>query len=297
MVGDDDFIVRFFKPEFCEQVFRNQQVCIHGFISRADFLGGLMQYQTIIYKEQDYIATITLNRPDTLNSVNSLMCEEFLTALDSVENNTDVRVLIITGTGRGFCSGADVNELVKGSLASGINGSALVQKLHSLKIPTVAMINGVAAGGGACLALACDMRTGSEHARLINAFVRIGLSAGWGGAWLYPRAMGIGKGLEILLTGDALEADEAYRVGALNKLVPADELETVTMTLARKLADGPPLGIWETKRQVYQGIETDLETALERSNRGEVEVTIPTEDHLEGIAANREKRKPIFKGK
>lgn len=256
-----------------------------------------MAYQTIVYKNQDFVATITLNRPDTLNSVNSQMCEEFLRAIETVENRNDARVLIITGAGRGFCSGADISELVKGSLASGINGSELVQKLHSMKIPTIAMVNGVAAGGGACLALACDMRTGSENTRFINAFVRIGLSAGWGGAWLYQQAMGVGKALEILLTGDALEAEEAHRVGALNKLVPADELETETMTLARKLAEGPPLAIWETKKQVYQGIETDLETALERSNRGEVEVTIPTEDHLEGIAANREKRKPIFKGK
>jgi 2-(1,2-epoxy-1,2-dihydrophenyl)acetyl-CoA isomerase len=256
-----------------------------------------MVYKTIIYKNQDSVATITLNRTDTLNSVNSKMCEEFLAAIDTIENGNEARVLIIAGAGRGFCSGADVGELAKGSLASGINGSELVQRLYSMKIPTIAMVNGVAAGGGACLALACDMRIGSENARFINAFVRIGLSAGWGGAWLYQRAMGVGKALEILLTGDALEAKEAYRVGALNKLVPADELETETMILARKLADGPPLAIWETKKQVYQGIASDLETALERSNRGEVEVTIPTEDHLEGIAANREKRKPVFKGK
>lgn len=256
-----------------------------------------MDYQTLILDKKDHVATITLNRPDKLNAVNAQLSDEIVLALENVGNDAEARVLVITGAGRGFCSGADVGVLAQGSLTAGIDGHTIIRKLRGLQIPVIAMVNGVAAGGGACLALACDMRIGSENARFINAFVRIGLSAGWGGPWLYREAMGLGKALEILLTGDALEAKEAHRVGVLNKLVPSDELEKETMALARKLADGPALAIRETKLQVYEGLETDLDTAIERSGRGEVEVTIPTEDHREGVLANREKRKPVFKGK
>lgn len=267
-----------------------------------------MNYETIIVEKKDHIATITLNRPDRLNAVNAQMSEEFLSALDDVDKDDEVRVLVITGAGRGFCAGADVRGMAGGTEATGtttgrgtdmqraIAGTEMVMQLQKMGKPTIAMVNGVAAGGGAALALACDMRIGSENARFINAFVRIGLSSGWGGPWLYPRAMGLGKALEILLTGDALEAKEAERVGALIKLVPADELEKETMALARKLADGPPLAIRETKLQVYQGLGTDLETALKRADTGE-HVTIASADHREGIAAFREKRKPVFKGK
>lgn len=257
-----------------------------------------MDYQMLVLDKKDHVATLTLNRPEKLNAVNGQLASELVLAFDEVGNDDEVRVLVITGAGRGFCSGADVGALSEeGSLTAGIDGSSIIRRLQALQIPVIAMVNGVAAGGGACLALACDMRVGSENARFINAFVRIGLSAGWGGPWLYPRAMGLGKGLEILLTGDALEAQDAHRVGALNKLVPSAELEQETMALARKLADGPPLAIRETKLQVYEGLETDLDTAIERSGRGEAEVTIPTEDHREGVLANREKRKPVFKGK
>ena len=158
------------------------------------------------------------------------------------------------------------------------------------------MVNGIAAGAGFDLALACDLRIGSENARFMNAFIRIGLFPGWGGTWLYPRVMGLGKALEYLLTGDFLEAKEAEKLGVLNRLVPADELEKETMSLARKLAVGPPIAIKLTKLQVYKGLGMDLETALQIAAACET-ITLSSEDHKEGISAFLEKRQATYHGR
>lgn len=259
-----------------------------------------MEFENILYSKSNHIATITLNQPQTLNAVTGPLCRDFLAALDDLESDDDVRVFVLTGAGRGFCSGANVGTLSAGvdtnHAGSEIAGSTLVRRIDALKIPTIAMVNGVAAGGGAALAFACDMRVGAPAARFINAFQRIGLGSGWGGPLLYARAMGAPKAMEIMLTGDALESEEAYRVGALNQLVPQEDLEAETMALAQRLADAAPLAVRDTKQQILEGLSSDLATATARSDQGE-RVTIPTEDHREGIAAFMEKRKAVFKGK
>jgi len=137
---------------------------------------------------------------------------------------------------------------------------------------------------------------GSEHARFMNAFVKIGLFPGWGGTWFYPRAMGIAKGLEYLFTGDFIEAKDAERLGVVNRIVPAGDLEKETMILARKIADGPPIPMKLMKLQVYEGLGMDLGTALQMAAACET-ITLTSEDHKEGVAAFREKRKPEFKGR
>jgi enoyl-CoA hydratase/carnithine racemase len=162
--------------------------------------------------------------------------------------------------------------------------------------PTIAMVNGVAVGGGFDVALACDLRIGSKDARFRNAFVKIGLFPGWGGTWLYPRVMGLGKALEYLFTGDFLGAEEAERLGVLNKMVVPEELEKETMVLARKIAQGPPIAIRLMKLQAYKGLQMDMETALEMAAACET-ITLNSEDHKEGVAAFREKREAQFKGK
>lgn len=266
-----------------------------------------MSYETITLEKKGKVAVLTLNRPDRYNAVTAKMCQEFLAALDEVDKDIEARVLVLTGAGKAFCSGADVQGMSGGKDATGdtgqgtdmqrqIVGPAMVTALQKLKKPTIAMVNGVAAGGGAALALGCDMRMGCENSRFINAFVRIGLASGWGGPWLYPRAMGLGKAFEIMLTGDALEAKEAEKLGTLNHLVLSADLEKETMALANKLAEGAPIALTITKQQIYHALGTDLEGAIKKANESE-NITLGSEDHKEGVGAFREKRKPVFKGR
>jgi len=269
-----------------------------------------VDYETILLEKKDNITTITLNRPERLNALNPQMMQELASALDEVEADDETRVLVITGAGRGFCAGADVRGMAGGTergsrtaasaeeLRQGLINSAgkVMPRIHKLQKPTIAMVNGPAVGAGFDLALVCDLRIGSENARFMNAFVRIGLFPGWGGTWLYPRVMGLGKALEYLYTGDFIEAEEAEKLGVLNRLVPADELEKETMALARKIAAGPPISIKLMKLQVYEGLDMDLDTALRIAAACET-ITLSSEDHREGVAAFREKRPPKFQGR
>lgn len=269
-----------------------------------------MDFATILLKKEDWIATITLNRPDRLNAVTPKMAHELLAVIEDVDKDDEVRVLVLTGAGRGFCAGADVGGMTGGTQEGmGTARSAEeMRRYHSrvvgriclglqkLQKPTIAMVNGIAVGGGFDMALACDMRIGSKNTRFRNAFVKIGLFPGWGGTWLYPRVMGLGKALEYLFTGDFLEAEEAEKIGVLNKLVPPEDLERETMSLARKIAQGPPIAIRLMKLQAYKGLQMDLETALEMAAACET-ITLTSEDHKEGVAAFREKREAQFKGR
>ena len=269
-----------------------------------------MDWETILLKKENLIATITLNRPDRLNAVTPKMASELLAALDDVDRDDEARVLVLTGSGKGFCAGADVGGMTGGSqegMGTARNAEEM-RRYHSrvvgriclgfqkLQKPTIAMVNGVAVGGGFDMALACDMRVGSKNARFRNAFVKIGLFPGWGGTWLYPRVMGLGKAFEYLFTGDFLEAEEAEKIGVLNRLVPPENLEKETMALARKIALGPPIAIRLMKLQAYKGLQTDMETALEMAAACET-ITLTSEDHKEGVAAFREKREAQFKGR
>jgi len=269
-----------------------------------------MSYETIILEKKDAIATITLNRPERLNAINPQMTQELASALDNVEADAGVRVLVITGAGRGFCAGADVGGMTGGAerdssaavtaeeLRQGLIHSAgrVMPRIHKLQKPTIAMVNGSAVGAGFDLALVCDIRIGSEKSRFMNAFVRIGLFPGWGGTWLYPRVMGVGKALEYLYTGDFMEAEEAERLGVLNKLVKAEELEAETLAFARKIASGPPISLKLMKLQVYKGLGMDFETALQFAAACET-ITLSSEDHREGVAAFREKRQARYQGR
>jgi 2-(1,2-epoxy-1,2-dihydrophenyl)acetyl-CoA isomerase len=164
-----------------------------------------------------------------------------------------------------------------------------------MEIPTIAMVNGFAVGGGFDYACACDIRIGSEKARFGSAFIGVGLVPETGGGYLLPRIVGLSKALEILYTGKWVGAEEAERIGLLNKLVPADKLEWETMELARQLAKAAPIAIGMTKQLVYRGLETDLDTALQMSAAYQAIVTF-SEDHHEGVAAWREKREPVYRG-
>ena len=265
-----------------------------------------MDVETVILKKEGHIATITMNRPETMNALNIQMLQEMVAAIDEIARNDDVRVVVLTGAGRVFCSGADISE---GGKASGLSGTPVemhhnvrnsYQKvalgLQRLDKPTIAMVNGAAVGAGCDFAFACDMRVGSEKARFRNGFVRVGLIPGGGGTWLYTRLMGLGRGREFLFTGEFLEAEEAEHIGVLNKIVPAEDLERETMELAQKIANNPPLAVQMSKMMAYKALESDLEAALEQAAACQA-LALSSEDHREGVDAFIERREAQFKGR
>ena len=251
------------------------------------------------------IARITLNRPERLNALNDQMQIEIADAVATADSDPDVRVLILTGEGRAFCAGGDLNNLGGSTNGSGegwTSGNAdevrrsfklaqqMILGVQHCEKPVIAMVNGVATGAGLDLACACDIRIGTPRSRFMSAYVRIGLFPGFGGTWLYPRTLGsLGRAAEMLFTGDFLEADEAYRLGFLNRLVSEDELESTTMQMAARIAAGPPIAIRLSKLMLYKGLEFDLETAMKMAAAGET-ITLTSQDHIEGVSAFREKR-------
>ena len=268
-------------------------------------------YDLILYHadHDSGIACITLNRPDRLNALNDQMQIEIADAVAEADADPNIRVLIITGSGRAFCAGGDLNNLGGSANGSGegwTSGNAdevrrsfrlaqeMILGVQRCEKPVIAMVNGVATGAGLDLACACDIRIGTPLSRFMSAYVRIGLFPGFGGTWLYPRTIGsLGRAAEMLFTGDFLEADEAHRLGFLNRLVPEEELETTTMEMAERIAAGPPIAIRLSKLMLYKGLEFDLETAMKMAAAGET-ITLTSQDHVEGVAAFREKRDALY---
>ena len=269
------------------------------------------RYQHILLEKdtENYIAKLTLNRPEKRNALNDQTMDELGDALEDVESDDLIRVLIITGAGRSFCAGGDLEALPGGSEPGAWASQNVddirrsfqrVQRfmlcLQRMEKPVIAMINGSAVGAGFDIACACDIRIGTPQARFMVAYVRIGLFPGFGGTWLYPRMLGsIGKAAEMLFTGDFLEAEEAHRLGFLNKLVPEQDLESATLETAQKIAAGPPIAIRLSKLMLYKGLEFDLDTAMRMAAAAET-ITLTSKDHLEGTSAIRESRKPVYGG-
>lgn len=267
------------------------------------------RYISLEKDSTEHIATLILNRPDRRNALNDVMQDELGDAIEDVENDDSIRVLIITGAGRVFCAGGDLEQLRGGNepgtwVTDNVDDIRRAFKrtqrfmlaLQRMEKPVIAMINGAAVGAGFDLACGCDIRIGTPRARFMVAYVRIGLFPGFGGTWLYPRMLGsIGKAAEMLFTGDFLEAEEAHRLGFLNHLVPEEELESVTMEMARKIANGPPIAIRLSKLMLYKGLEFDLETAMKMAAAAET-ITLTSKDHAEGTAAFRESRQPKYEG-
>ena len=268
-------------------------------------------YQHIILEKDpaEGIARLIMNRPDRRNAFNDRMQDEMGEAVEEVEADESIRVLIVTGAGQAFCAGGDLAALKGGSepgawVSDNVDDirrsfkrtQRFILGLQRMEKPVIAMINGAAVGAGFDLACACDIRIASPRARFMVAYVRIGLFPGFGGTWLYPRTLGsMGKAAELLFTGDFMEADEGYRLGFLNKLVPEEELEQVTLELARKIANGPPIAIRLSKLMLYRGLEFDLETAMKMAAAAET-ITLTSRDHEEGMAAARESRRPTYEG-
>ena len=269
-----------------------------------------MDWETILLQKEEKIATITLNRPERRNAINRQMIQELIMALEEVARDEEIRVVMINGAGKAFCAGADLDLMTGGKEEGTLSEQSveelrrsfifqaakkLILGLRELEKPTLAVVNGPCVGAGFDLALACDIRLGSEDALFMCGFVKIGLFPGFGATWFYPRLMGIGKALELLYTGDQLRAEEALRLGVLNKVIPLAELKKEALFLAQKIADGPPIALRLMKAQVYAGLNLDLEMALTNAAMCEA-ITLASQDHKEGVTALREKRTPDFKG-
>ncbi len=257
-------------------------------------------YSTLLWTADGGVLTITLNRPKSHNSINEAMKEELSAALREASHDPGVRCIVLRGAGeKAFCSGQDLKEhrpagmSLRESLERSYN--PLIRRMREMEKPIIGMINGVAAGAGCSIALACDMRIMSSDATLIEAFARIGLVPDSGSHWFLPRLVGMARAFEYAATGREIPAGEAERVGLVNRVAPADRLEAVTMDLARSLAAGPTRAIGLIKRTLNRALVTDL-TALLEYEAAIQEIASATDDHREGVAAFLEKRKPAFIG-
>jgi 2-(1,2-epoxy-1,2-dihydrophenyl)acetyl-CoA isomerase len=241
---------------------------------------------------------IRLNRPDSMNAVNADLRKALAAAVRDAERNPEAKVVVVIGTGRAFCAGADVNELAtrEGALEE-MSGDyeRIIAGLRNMPKPTIAALNGVAAGIGASIALACDLRFATEDAALVEAFVRIGLTPDGGATWLLPRYVGTARALEMMYTGEPLRAADAERLGVYNRVVPAAELEGTVRELADRLASGPTMALAAAKRSVNFGANTTFEEAMDFEFLLQA-VQMQGKDFKEGVAAFLEKRKPQFKG-
>jgi 2-(1,2-epoxy-1,2-dihydrophenyl)acetyl-CoA isomerase len=268
-----------------------------------------MSYETLLYEVDQHVATITLNRPAVLNAISPQMIEELQAVLNTIRDDTSVRAVVLTGAGRGFCSGADLkgrqrgkpNDTPTDANHAGADGlrrtyNPLVLAIRTIEKPFLAAVNGVAAGAGCNLALACDIVLASDEARFGNVFVRIGLIPDCGGHFLLPRLVGFHKAAELMFTGDIIDAQEAEHLGLINRVVPHAELAQQARELAERLARGPTRAIGLCKRTLNVGMTADLAAVLEAEAEGQG-LARQTEDHWEGVQAFLEKRPARFSGK
>lgn len=264
-----------------------------------------MAYEDMLLEKKDNVATITLNAPNKLNALNVKMRQSLLTALDEIAKDDDVRAVVITGTGRGFCAGADLSGSGAGARVEvprykrmEILGPAWgPDAVFKLEKPTIAAVNGVAVGAGFSLALSCDIRIASPEARFGSVFVLRGLAPDCGATYLLPRVVGTSKALELMYTGDIIDAAEALRLGIVSRVVPLDDLMKVTHELAARIAKQPPLSVELTKRVVHRSMIDDLNHHLDWETQA-WHICSRSEDNQEAVRAFLEKRPAApFKGK
>jgi len=260
-----------------------------------------MAWEHVELEIESRVATVTLNRPESLNAFTGSMREDLLAAIDE---GAKARALVITGAGKAFCSGGDVGFMAKLREEENVEalrprieeGKAVVKRLAALPIPTLAAVNGVAAGAGLSLALACDLRIASSRARFAASFVRIGLHPDWGGTYFLTRLAGVATARDLIFSGRLIDAAEAAKLGLVNWVVEPSELVERTRDKALELAGGAPFSIQYAKRGIALAERASLEEVLDFEEEAQL-ACFRTEDALEGIRAFREKRRPDFKGK
>ena len=259
-----------------------------------------MPHETILYEKENGVATITLNRPQALNAFVPQMNKEVLEVLKEGERDKEIRCFVVTGAGRAFCAGQDLKGRTpeqKGSLGASLREkyNPMIRQIRQMEKIVIAAVNGVAAGAGCNLALACDLRVASEEAKFIQSFVRVGLAPDSGGSFILPRIVGLSKAMELLLLGETIDAHEAQRIGLVAKVFPAAEFAKSTKEIAARVA-GAPRGIGLIKRALNHAILPDIEADLEYESHLQ-EIAGRSTDYDEGVRAFLEKRPPVFTGK
>ena len=261
-----------------------------------------MPYDEILYQVESRVATLTLNRPDKLNAWTMHMEEEFGHAIREAASDPNVRVAILTGAGRGFCAGQDLSAVpVEGEGKMDLGAivrqtyNPVISAMRKLDLPIVCAVNGVAAGAGANLAIACDIVIAAESASFIQSFSKIGLVPDTAGTFFLPRAIGLPMATALMMTGEKISAQRAADLGMIYKVVPADQLENEAMTLARTLAQMPTKGLGYTKRLLNASLANNLDEQLGMEEEMQREAG-RTLDFEEGVAAFRDKRPPNFRG-
>lgn len=266
------------------------------------YLAPYEGYEDLIIEKQGGVVTCTLNQPEKLNALSPGMRIGLKRILEDVNDDDDAKVLVLTGAGRGFCSGADMGGGAAANSAPSsrqdIEASRFgwIGRFRTMRKPVIAAVNGVAAGGGFSLALACDIRIASDQARFVSAFIRRAILPDQCSTWLLPHLVGTSRALLMHWLSDEVKAEEALRIGLVDIVAPHDQLMTRAMEIANRLANGPSITIELTKQAVYHAMDVPLETHAEYEENLLNKVH-HTEDMKEGRLAFREKRKPVFKGR
>ncbi|HUH14031.1 MAG TPA: enoyl-CoA hydratase-related protein, partial [Longimicrobiales bacterium] len=265
--------------------------------------GAATAEDALLVEREGAVGWIRINRPERLNAFADGMRDDLEAALARLEADASIHCVVITGVGRAFSTGGDVRTMARlleeedteGFEALVRAGAAIVQRIASMRTPVIAAVNGIAAGAGACLALACDLRVASESASIGFAFMRVGLLPDWGGTFFLPRIVGPSVAAELFYTGEMISAARAERMGIFNRVVPADDLTAAARALAGQIAARPALAVSRTKEALRRSPDASLEEMLELETRSQVEA-FRSPDAREGVAAFLEKRAPRFGG-
>lgn len=257
-----------------------------------------MDYKNLLFKKEGHIGILSINRPDALNALNSEVLDELDKAMDELKEDEDIHVIILTGEGRAFVAGADIKEMKDLNMLEAREfsekGVGLFRRIELMEKPIIAAVNGFALGGGCELSMCCDIRIASDKAKFGQPEVGLGIIPGFAGTQRLSRLVGMGKAKELIFTTDIIDAEEAYRIGLVNKVVPGDKLMEEALNMANAISSKGQIAIRFAKTAINLGGETDIETGM-KIEKDLFGLCFATEDQVEGMEAFLEKRKPNYK--